>query len=777
MFKPISNPYIVGNPIKTSEMFFGRQDDFDFIKRKLESGQKSYIIVLCGERRSGKTSILFQILSGCLGEEFIPVLIDMQAMAGLKNEREFFEKCANETLKCIDDKLDIETFFKEADSSFKGFSAFLEEIHKRNPQKHLLFLVDEYELIEAKISEGSLNENLIPYLAGLLEGEQLISFLFTGSTSLEDRDTKLWQILFAKSLFRNVSYLSRDDSLRLITEPVKGRISFETEVLNTIYRLTFGQPFYTQVVCQNIVDYVNEKQLNQIQLEDLEVVVGEILENPLPQMIYFWNSLSDDKKLVLSLLAEILERPEQRIKAEDIIKESRQRKFGLDLTIKSINMSLEGLFHSQYVSKTDAGFNLQMDLFRRWIKRDHAIWRVMKEVSSLGLASSVVDQVYHNDGSPGTAEKPKKWLVPTLVGLVIIIVAGWWLLTTGPDISQDKIEEAANQQETIPAPKEKTNADGDNAAMKKSNAPLKNNLKNEVVEIDEPQKKIKKPVNFPADKKKSSKKTTPQKKPDLKKIDKFAEGNAHAARKAMLATKDRATIGQADKYAPQLFARATEKEESANLLLSQNQFKSAEEGFFEAENLFEEALKAKPKVDTKGKEEADIQRNNLNSVKKKLLAQHSKFNSYKKAKQKELQATTQYTDGAFKQAALGFKQAASAYSSVINDYKEAGKIITGVINKYLDAMQNENIAGMKKYHSNFTADLEKDWQQLFDFAENLKVGRSYKKLDISEHNARVSIEVSLKFDKADKQINNWQVDLKKSGSRWMITHIGDGSAE
>ena len=73
-FTPIANPYIVGNPIKTAEMFFGRQDDFDFIKRKLESGDKSYIIVLCGERRSGKTSILFQILSGRLGKNFIPIL-------------------------------------------------------------------------------------------------------------------------------------------------------------------------------------------------------------------------------------------------------------------------------------------------------------------------------------------------------------------------------------------------------------------------------------------------------------------------------------------------------------------------------------------------------------------------------------------------------------------------------------------------------------------------------------------------------------------------------
>ena len=76
MFKTITNPFIVGNPIKTKSMFFGREDDFEFTRRKLESGGKSYIIVLSGERRSGKTSILFQTLNGRLGENFLLIFID-----------------------------------------------------------------------------------------------------------------------------------------------------------------------------------------------------------------------------------------------------------------------------------------------------------------------------------------------------------------------------------------------------------------------------------------------------------------------------------------------------------------------------------------------------------------------------------------------------------------------------------------------------------------------------------------------------------------------------
>lgn len=769
MFKPIANPYIVGNPIKSSAMFFGRQDDFDFIKRKLESGQKSYIIVLCGERRSGKTSILFQILSGCLGESFIPVLIDMQAMAGLKNDREFFEKFANETLKCIDDKIDIDTYFKKEDSSYKGFSAFLQEIHRRNPQKHILFLVDEYELIESKISEGSLNENLIPYLAGLLEGEQLISFLFTGSTKLEDRDTKLWQILFAKSLFRNVSYLSRDDSLRLITEPVKDQLTFETEVLNLIFRLTWGQPFYTQVVCQNTIDYVNEKKLTQLQLEDLEVVISEILENPLPQMIYFWNSLSDDKKLVMSLLAEILEKPDQRIKAEDIIKESNQRKFGLDLTVKSINMTLEGLFHSQYVSKAPGGFNFQMDLFRRWIKRDHAIWRVMKEVSALGLASSVVGQVYNSEAS-AIAKQPKKWLIPLIVVLLAVFIGGWWLLKPGSGLSEEKLEAQSKTGEATP---EKELLEGDKKGVSglDKKTPVEVPAVKKKAEIDRPPKTIKKTPGLVSEKKE----TIPQKRKEGEKVNSKARLNALDAKNIMLGAFDRAKQRGADVNAPDIFSQARQKENSANTLFAKNNFKDAKKDYDAASAFYNNALEKISKNELENKTAAVAQKNYLQKIKQKLTTKHTNFESYKTAQQEETDAENLFTNGNYKQATLKFTKAANDYSQAISYYEQQGRSITNIINNYLDGIQNESIAQMKKYYPQSSPELEQDWQQLFDYAENLKVGRNYKTLIIDDQNADVDIDVSLIYDGSDKQSNLWKFNLKKSVSSWVIMNVGQGN--
>ena len=92
----------------------------------------------------------------------------------------------------------------------------------------------------------------------------------------------------------------------MITEPVEGRVVYGRGVIEVIYRLTAGQPFYTQVICQNLVDYMNEHEQNWVTVADLNDVIADIVDNPLPQMIYAWDGLSDDEKLALSLLAEIL---------------------------------------------------------------------------------------------------------------------------------------------------------------------------------------------------------------------------------------------------------------------------------------------------------------------------------------------------------------------------------------------------------------------------------------------------------------------------------------
>lgn len=415
------NPFIVGNPIRTEKMFYGREDDFRYVRTKLEGANQGVVIVFCGERRVGKSSILYQVLNGRLGDRFIPVFVDLQEMV-IASDAEFFARISRlmaESISRADARavnapvpagardLAVQPAQGLAGSAtvnappappvhtltqpqFDGrnpyplFLDFLDEALRAIGDRTLLILMDEYELLEGKVDEGKLSNELFTFLAGLMDNKERLALIFTGSRRLEERDRKYWRELLRRSLFRKVGFLSEKDTVRLITEPVQGRAVYGRGVIDVIHRLTAGQPFYTQVMCQNVVDYMNEHRQNWLTLADLKPVITDIVDNPLPQMIYAWDGLSDDEKLGLSLLAETLVDGNAYATAQELRASVKSNDYPVNLSEHTIRLTLEEMFRRELLEKDSAdGFRFKIDLLRLWIRRSHSIWQVVQEVRTL----------------------------------------------------------------------------------------------------------------------------------------------------------------------------------------------------------------------------------------------------------------------------------------------------------------------------------------------------------------------------------------------------------
>ncbi len=404
------NPFIVGNPIRGEKMFYGREDDFRYVRVKLEGASQGVVIVFCGERRVGKSSILYQVAGGRLGERFIPVFVDLQEMV-IASDSEFFSRLARliaeavaraksrelaapvasaATLASVQtvpvassaETLNLPRF--EGRNPYPVFLDFLDGVLDSIGDRTLLILMDEYELLEGKVDEGKISGELFTFLAGLMDNKEHLALIFTGSRRLEERDRKYWRELLRRSLFRKVGFLSEKDTARLITEPVEGRVVYGRGVVGVIYRLTAGQPFYTQVICQNLVDYLNEHRQNWVTAADLTRVISEIVDNPLPQMIYTWDALSDDEKLGLSLLGEALTDDASYATARELRVSVKSNDYPVNLSENTLRLTLEEMFRRELLEKdASVGFRFKIDLLRLWIRRSHSIWQVVKEVRTL----------------------------------------------------------------------------------------------------------------------------------------------------------------------------------------------------------------------------------------------------------------------------------------------------------------------------------------------------------------------------------------------------------
>ncbi len=389
-FEPIyPNPYIAGNPVRSREMFFGREDEFNFIARALEEGRKTALIVLFGERRSGKSSILYQILNGRLGEAFLPFFIDTQIMAGITGDAEFFSRIIADFCKQLpSNALPVERYLTMITESTATnvFREFLQDLKSRFPGRALLVLIDEYENLEGKIKMGSLSRYLPTFFAGLLETE-LVSFVFTGSKNLQHQEGGLWgEVLLRRATPHKISFLTKDDTVRLIVQPLQGKASFAPEAIAEIYLLTAGQPFYTQMICQNLVYHLNETHKCEVRVQDVHNVVASMLADPPPQLLFNWGEHFSERKLALSALAEFSPKSETLLSARELRRSLEREKLGFALEENFFNTELSSLAQDEYLVQKDRHYGFRFDLYRQWVRHDHNIWQVQKEIGPAKLA-------------------------------------------------------------------------------------------------------------------------------------------------------------------------------------------------------------------------------------------------------------------------------------------------------------------------------------------------------------------------------------------------------
>ena len=380
-FLPIErNPFITGNPLRGNDPFYGRQDNFAYVQHRLITEREGIILLFVGGRRSGKTSIMFQIRDGRLGDEFLPVFIDMQEMAGIKGDADFLSRMAHLTIEAIQDERIIADYYDfSSPNPIPTFDGLLRDIEQAFPGKRIIFLIDEAEILRDRAEAGEIGGPVLAYLSSALESRR-VSFLLTGSHGLAVGENAEWRRLIGKSESQEITYLSRADTLRLAQEPVKGLVYYDEGALDSIYKLTYGHPFYTQVICQNIVDYLSGERRNKLTLADLDEVLRTIVNNPPPQLVYDWEQYSFQEQLTLSLLSEVCEEAHVPVGVASLMEAKQENRYPIDLREDGMNVALEGLDDCKIVERTEnGGYHLLVDIMRLWIRRNRSVWRLVEE--------------------------------------------------------------------------------------------------------------------------------------------------------------------------------------------------------------------------------------------------------------------------------------------------------------------------------------------------------------------------------------------------------------
>jgi hypothetical protein len=306
-FRTIPNPYVVGTPLRAgSPLFFGREDVMTFLLEHLTAAHRNNL-VLIGQRRTGKSSLLKQ-LPIRLGDGFLPVYLDGQSLGLDPGMPAFLHAIASEIAFAMEDRglaiapPDPAAFAEQPAAHFE--KQFLPAVRRQLSGRPLLLLLDEFEELEASARRGTLDAAVFPFLRHLIQHTEHLSVVFCGTHRLEELASDYWSVLFNISLYRHIGLLSRAESMRLIQEPVASAgMQYDDLALDKIWRGTAGHPYFLQLICHQLVNLHNRVRRSYVTVGDVTAALDDILTAGEAHFLYLWMESDRMQKLALFAMA------------------------------------------------------------------------------------------------------------------------------------------------------------------------------------------------------------------------------------------------------------------------------------------------------------------------------------------------------------------------------------------------------------------------------------------------------------------------------------------
>jgi serine/threonine protein kinase len=361
-------------------MFFGREDVFDFIRRNLVGRHSNNPIVLYGQRRSGKTSVLYQ-LQRHLGSGYWCIFIDLHGLdlRGMGNLLHGIAAAVSTHLR-RDHQITIEVpnraaFQNEAISAFE--TLFIDQVLKVIGESQLVLMLDEAVRLDEEVRAGRLEHEIFEYLRHLMQHSQRLNFIFSLGTGIEEMD-KDYSLLFSGSLYHRISFLTPQAARDLILRPAQDHYQVTERGVDRILQITSGHPYFTQLICHCLFNAWQQKAGSTVGTDVIAGLLAEAIELGSANLTYIWQDSTAEEQALMAGLAAAASSGRTTATAEEI--RDAWRQVDVDLPSQIITRALRGLLAREVISG-DGSYSFAVDLQRLWIDKHRRIDWVKDDLS------------------------------------------------------------------------------------------------------------------------------------------------------------------------------------------------------------------------------------------------------------------------------------------------------------------------------------------------------------------------------------------------------------
>jgi hypothetical protein len=261
----VPSPYIVGTPLTRHQgIFVGRTDISARIEALLRNDDQPPLL-LYGQRRMGKTSLLFN-LRWLLPNRILPLVVDLQGPVTLASDHAAFlynlakgmsSSAAKQSLELP--PLSRASLVPDPFTAFDDWLDAVEQTLTQTGKTTVLLALDEFEALDEALARGQLDgPAIMGTLRHIIQYRPRFKLILAGSHSVEEFQRWASYLINAQTI--HISYLKESETLQLVEHPIKDfPLRYLGEASQRVLAITRGHPYLVQLLCSEIVALKNEQ--------------------------------------------------------------------------------------------------------------------------------------------------------------------------------------------------------------------------------------------------------------------------------------------------------------------------------------------------------------------------------------------------------------------------------------------------------------------------------------------------------------------------------------
>lgn len=389
-FIEIPNPYdrqSLSPEGKRASLFKGRDADIDKLSSILLSGGEGKTILIYGQYRSGKTSLMKFLIDKIKRKDSSIIIAD----AGTCYEDDDVHGVIRKMIDAIYDELDdrgiisdvLKNYYSNSrnispENCFEIFTRFTKTLKSflSDRNYHVVIVMDEFGRLFAKKPTTT----FMQLWKSIMEMEAFNAILIGHDviTQIINNDSNAFGVV----TLHQINYIDKEASEHLIVDPTlmiqKNKSRFLPNAVDYIFEQSGGNVFYIQTICQAAVNYMNKKRINVVNKNYIQQAIEELLQNmdgngvvqlghSLFQSGETGNGVTDNEsKIALDAIIQT----ENTGSTKEHIYEYIARKYNNSITVERIQKALNSLLNRRVIEYEDNNYKVRVRFYVDYLNKE-----------------------------------------------------------------------------------------------------------------------------------------------------------------------------------------------------------------------------------------------------------------------------------------------------------------------------------------------------------------------------------------------------------------------